>query len=84
MIYVLIIVGIILLLALWYRESFVDKQEKSRAMLSWFQREGRVPTFTEYKRDMPLSDIVEYEKALALYQQNKMTQGTIIASFNTE
>ncbi len=60
-------------------ESFASKQEKSQTIFSWFNNDA-TPTFAEYKQQVPNSDIVEYEYALALQQQNKLTQGTILAS----
>ncbi len=43
-------------------EDFATKQDKAKAAYEWFKSTDK-PTYVEYRKSVPDSDIVEYERA---------------------
>ncbi len=68
------IVIVIVLIALWLPrvEGFRNKKEKARAIYDWFA--GRQSfAYTDYKREIQGSNIVEYEDMLRLVHEGRLT-----------
>lgn len=62
---VLVIMVIIVVYYIWSRmstEDFATKQDKAQAAYEWFKSTDN-PTYVEYRKSVPDSDIVEYERA---------------------
>ena len=57
-------------------DEFKTKRDKSAAIYQWFKQTPK-PTFTIYKSAVPGSDIIEYERVLALQQQGKLTLANV-------
>ncbi len=77
----LVIIVIIVLLWVWWKwpaaEPFATRKEKARSIFDWF-RSNPSPTYTEYKKEFPrVSNIVEYEDGLRLFQSNQFTPDEI-------
>lgn len=54
-------------------EGFTTKRSKAQAINNWFQKSLN-PRYADYKRDLSqASNIVEYEDALALFQNKNLT-----------
>ncbi len=58
------------------REAFTSRREKARAIIDWFGLNSQ-PTYTQYKKEMAGSNIVEYEDALKLFQDKNLTIETL-------
>lgn len=65
---VYIIIVVCLLYYLTPVETF-SAQRQAEKITTWFQNK-RVPTYTAYKEDITNSNVVEYERVLALYQND--------------
>jgi hypothetical protein len=66
---------LVTLLIIWYtsREGFANKQEKSAAIVNWFDNNPK-PSYTKFRRDLGgKSNIVEYEDALGLRHYGKLS-----------
>ncbi len=83
LLWLIVVIMIVVLWKIFKAEQFASKQEKSWAIYNWFQQ-NKNPEFVKYKRELPQSDIVEYDRAYALQQNNKLTQGTVLASLMGE
>lgn len=69
---------IVVILYFWYKnyyEGFDTKQQKANALIAWWQTKR--PTYEKYKRDLPNSDIVEYNLGKALKFANKLTNDNL-------
>jgi len=65
------IVAAVIILIIYYnvREPF-SAQRHAEGITSWFQSRA-APSYTAYKREIPDSNIVEYESVLKLYQSGR-------------
>lgn len=69
----IVAVSLILIYYTTHREDFTTKRTKAQAIYDWFQNNSS-PTYTSYKRALDgTSNIVEYEDALALFQNRNLT-----------
>lgn len=57
-------------------DEFKSRRDKSDAIYQWFMHTPK-PTFTVYKSAVQGSDIIEYERVLALQQQGKLTLANV-------
>lgn len=58
-------------------EQFASKSAKANAIYDWFLNRSD-HKYTDYKRNVEKSNVVEFEDALRLYQQRDFTKGSII------
>jgi len=72
---------IIIVVVLWWYgvksplESFQSK-DRAKEMLAWFTSNSS-PSYNQYLRDFPDSNIVEYESALGLFRGGNASVATI-------
>lgn len=69
----------IVLILLWKNfqgENYVNKQEKANTILSWW--EGGGDKYSKYKREVPDSDVVEYNEARELHESGKLNKKSIL------
>jgi len=73
----LYLLTVTIILMYWYnaKETFTS-QERASGINAWFNSHMN-PSYTAYRRDLPDSNIVEYEGALGLYQAGKGTVSNI-------
>jgi hypothetical protein len=70
-----VILLIIAMVFLRNKEQFKSKEEKSSAIISWFEN-NKEPTYTDYKK-LGGSNLVEYDAALRLSQSGKLTNDNL-------
>lgn len=72
--YIIIALLAIFIVVMYARqEGFTTRREKAVAVQEWFSITPN-PTYTKYKGDLGhVSNVVEYEDALKLYQNDKFT-----------
>lgn len=69
----------IVLILLWKNygwENYVNKKEKADTILSWFKNGG--DAYSNYKKQVPESDVVEYNEARELHEKGKLNTKTIM------
>ncbi len=71
----LLVIAVVMIYYYAVQESFTS-QRRAESISSWFS--NRIaPSYTAYKRDLPDSNVVEYESALKLYQAGNGTTDNI-------
>jgi len=53
---------IVCLYFIFYQEKYETKREKAKALSKWWTKHNANPEYSDYKRDVEHSDIVEYNR----------------------
>jgi hypothetical protein len=69
---VIAIIVVLIFIMLWPQEDFSTRREKASAIQEWFNQRSD-HRYNDYKKAVPDSDIVEYDKVLALYNGGSNT-----------
>jgi hypothetical protein len=59
------------------REGFATKENKGKVIYNWFAQNND-PSYTNYKKEVPEPNIVEYEDILNLKQRGNFNLGQVI------
>lgn len=59
-----------------YRESFVSETEKASTIYNWFMSQSD-PKYSNYKRDLTGSNVVEFESIVKLQKDGGLSIGQI-------
>jgi hypothetical protein len=71
--YIIIILIILFIILYSNQENFATRRKKATAVQEWFSITPN-PTYTKYKNDLGhVSNVVEYEDALRLHQNDQFT-----------
>ena len=75
---ILLLTVVVLTLLIIYKpvEPFSTQQSKASTIYNWFTTQ-KSPSYTEYKRNISGSNIVEYEDVLKLFQDGNLTLSSV-------